>query len=123
MKRSCEGQADVLDPRSGLLSGDSIDSVGESRLYELWMVGFLRGLFFANYRCDSKESERQWKEYKAAEAGRHGDSVVDHVAVRQIFFVMEKAAKRRDEPGSRDIVSSIIPASKSRNPSLLFHIT
>ena len=95
MKRSYEGQADVLDPRSGLLSGDSIDSAGESRLYELRMVGLLRGFFFANYRCDSKESERQWEEDKAAEAGRHGDSVADDIVVRQFIFGLEGSPKGR----------------------------
>jgi hypothetical protein len=50
------------------------------------MVRLLRGLFFAKYRRDSKESERQREQDRAAEGGRHGDRVVDDVEARQTFF-------------------------------------
>ena len=86
MKSPWQRQANVLDPRRGFLSGDSIDTVGESRLYELWRVRLLRGLFFAKYRRDSKKSERQREQDGAAKGGRHGDSVADDVDVRQTFF-------------------------------------
>jgi hypothetical protein len=80
MKRPCEDQADVLDPRGWLLSCDSIDSVDGSSSY-----GLVRGLFLAKCRCNSKERERQKEKDRAAEASRHGDSVADDVAMRQTF--------------------------------------
>jgi hypothetical protein len=72
------------------------------------MVRLLRGLFFANYRRDSKDSERQREQDKAAEGG-HGDSVVDDIDVRQIFFGLPMVP-RRDSHQLRDLFQLLLQA-------------